>query len=290
MARALVCLAFFGFFALLYPRLVAPAIESVHEEVVDIAPPTLPSTANSEDAQKILTTDDKVMRFLEDCYKNYSKTVTTGYRTILTKQEWVQGSTKPNSLEVIEVDFREKPFSVYMKWKEGTFLVRRSLYVEGEHLDPQTKKSMMWVRPIFGWNRKVAVDSKLVKSSGRYTIDKFGVRWGLKRVLTTWRKRYKEGNLDAEFGKTVKLAEVGNRPCYRIHRKIPDHRPEHDGVLDVVLYVDVERKLQVGTVLKGIRGSNRDALIGKYFFNIVELNPPSNANGEPFSPKRLNSK
>ncbi len=293
MARALICVIFFAFFALLYPRLVVSDLKSVEEQAVDIPLPSVNTKEMSKDAQKMLTEDDKVMRFLEECYKSYPQVVTTGYKTILTKREWVDGQgTKPNPQEVIEVDFREKPFSVFLEWKKGFYRARRSLYVEGQNLDPRTKKSMMWTRTYNKWSwlelkLQLAVDSELVKASGRYTIDKFGVQWGLKRVLRTWRQRHKEGNLNAKFDKTVKLAEVGNRPCYRIYRKIPSDRPEEDGILEVILYVDVERKLQVGTILKGIRGNKTDALIGQYFFNIVELNPTYEEDDPRFSVARI---
>jgi outer membrane lipoprotein-sorting protein len=46
-------------------------------------------------------------------------------------------------------------------------------------------------------------------------------------------------------------------------------RPEDDGVTELIIYVDTETLLQVGTVLKGADGQ----LIAEYYFRDIRLNP-----------------
>ncbi len=54
--------------------------------------------------------------FLQNCMKLYDKNV-RGYQVILQKQERLQG--KLQNREIIEVAFREQPYSVSMRWLEG---------------------------------------------------------------------------------------------------------------------------------------------------------------------------
>src|SRR5436190_8787465 len=54
-----------------------------------------------------------------------------GYTLTMQKQESINGRLRPH--EVIEVAFRERPHSVFMRWLEGAGRAERALYVEGEN-------------------------------------------------------------------------------------------------------------------------------------------------------------
>src|SRR5437868_3339847 len=71
----------------------------------------LPSAAGME---RLARADP--VAFLEGCLKRYDREV-KGYTATMQKQERLRG--KLQRTEVIEVAFREKPFSVRMEWKQG---------------------------------------------------------------------------------------------------------------------------------------------------------------------------
>ncbi len=51
------------------------------------------------------------------------------YTAILYKQEWIDGKMKP--METIFMKFREKPFSVYMKWIKNPYKNQEVIFVKG---------------------------------------------------------------------------------------------------------------------------------------------------------------
>src|SRR4051794_12975925 len=87
--------------------------------------------------------------FLEAGLRRYQRTV-KGYSCTFQKQERLDG--KLQRTEVIEVYFREQPFSVYFGWLEGARLAERTLYVEGEN------DGMMLARPAAKLARMVVGD------------------------------------------------------------------------------------------------------------------------------------
>lgn len=261
MTRLLLCLPFFLFFALLYPR------PQVSEPAADPLPP--PQVARESPPLP----EKDILRFIEKSIERYDREV-TGYRTLLTKQERQNG--KLNRREVVEADFREKPFSVRMRWQQGGSLARAALYVQGEN------DNKILIRLAFFTVQK-SLDDPMVQSTGRYTIDQFGIRKGMERVLREWQDRREAGRLNLVYEGIEAVTKSGGRQCYKIHRlRTPE--PEEDGVSEVVLYYDVERWLQIGTILRGAQGE----LVGEYFFDIQELNPTF-APGD-FTRKRLEQK
>ena len=70
----------------------------------------------------------------------------------------------------------------------------------------------------------------------------------------------------------VPVPQVGGRLCYKFIRK-PYDPPEEEGANELILYVDVETLLQVGSELHDSNGS----LLAEYFFRDVQLNPTHDA-------------
>ena len=62
-----------------------------------------------------------------------------------------------------------------------------------------------------------------------------------------------------------------NRLCYKLRRFHPE-QPEDDGVTELIIYVDRENWLQVGSVLRDSQGQ----LIAEYYFTNLLLNPSLN--------------
>jgi hypothetical protein len=231
-------------FALLYAREQDPGPDSAPEE----AKPT--------ETNPMPFSDPRV--FLAECLKRYDKEI-QGYTCTLEKRERVAGTLRPR--EVVEAAFREKPFSVFMKWRVGASKAQAVLYVEGEN------DGKLLVRPpgLLSWLVVTkALDSPDVKSSGRYEITGFGLKIGTQRVLTAWKDAADRKALKVSYEGIYQLKTVNDRPCYKLHRTDFDH-PEEDGISDVVIYIDTQTWLQVGSILRDAEGK----LIGEYYFRDI---------------------
>jgi hypothetical protein len=209
------------------------------------------------------------LAFLESCLKHYDREV-RGYQAIMQKQERLQGRLQ--NKETIEVAFREQPYSVSLHWLQGARRADRVVYVAGEN------EGMMLAHPagVAGKLVKVVkrkVDSDEARESGRYTLDQFGFKKTLARVITSIQTAKKKGALHLEFQGQAKAIEAGQRVCFKIKRTYSE--PESDGTQELTLYVDRENYLPIGVVVKGKvdpATGNRE-LLGEYFYRDVRLNP-----------------
>jgi hypothetical protein len=219
----------------------------------------LPNEARLE---RLARTDP--VAFLEACLRRYDREV-KGYRATLQKRERLAG--KVQDLEVIDVAFREKPFSVLFDWREGAGRAQRTLYVQGQN---EGKLLVRPSRPLaFRLVGVVARDPEGpdARAAGRYPLPGFGIKIGIQRILAAWQAARAKGELHVEYLGQRRVPEAGNRLCY-VFRRCPYAKPEEDGITDLTMFVDVESWLQVGTILKG-----DDGLIGEYYFRDVRLNP-----------------
>jgi hypothetical protein len=198
--------------------------------------------------------------FLEACLLRYQREV-TGYTLTMRKQERLGGTVQ--RAEVVRVAFREKPFSVFLRWLEGARRAERALYVKGEN------DGQMLARPKFlPVVVSRPVDGEDARQAGRFPLDEFGLGKGLERTLAGWRDARAEGALHVEYRGEQKVEEAGGRTCY-VLRRTGYLRPENDGVTEQTVYIDKETWLQVGSVARGEDGQ----VIGAYFFRDVRLNP-----------------
>jgi hypothetical protein len=206
--------------------------------------------------------------FVEACLRRCGREV-KGYRCTLQKQERLGGKLQRS--EVMDVAFRENPFSVLLDWQEGARLAQRVLYVRGENGD------QLLVRPA-GWRGKLVSvvtrdpEGPEARESGRYPVPEFGIKVGTERTLAAWKAARKAGALHVEYLGEKKVPEAGDCVCY-VLRRTGYARPEEGGVTEATLYYDKETWLQVGSVLKGEEGK----LVGEYFFRDVRLNPAFDA-------------
>jgi hypothetical protein len=190
----------------------------------------------------------------------------------MRKRERVQGRLNPP--EKIDVCFREHPFSVFMRWEQGASKAERCLYVAGQNQGKMLcRPAGVIARALVGDVVQRDLDAPDVKDSGRFPITDFGLKRGMENTLFDWKAARRRGALHVEYLGIHEVQEIGDRPCYKL-RRTRYERPEYDGITGLILYIDRETWLQVGSVL-----TNKDgALIGEYFFSDVRLNPPLPAN------------
>ncbi len=240
------------------PRTATPSPVSALAEASDDGG-KLPS---DEQMTQLAKTDP--VAFLENCLRRCDREV-KGYHCVLRKQERLEGKLQPS--EEIAVDFREEPFSVLMDWKEGTRLAQRTMYVKGENGD------RMLVKPagllaLAGVVERDA-DSPDAKKSSRYPITEFGIKVGMERTLAAWKQAAKDKALHVEYLGEVKVKELGDRVCWKLHRTDYKGPEDIDGVTESTFYIDKETWLELGSTLKGADGEP----LADYFFKDVELNP-----------------
>lgn len=220
----------------------------------------LPTPAEME---KLARTD--ALAFLRACIRRYDQEV-RGYTTTLEKQEYLSGKVQPT--EVVEVAFRDDPFSVLMKWKTPPVgRADRALYVEGAN-DGMTlaRPAGRAARFLVGVVARES-DGPDARSAGRYPLPEFGLKKGTERTLAAWTAARKHGGLKYEFLGVRVIAEVGKKECYVLRRTCDP--PDEEGIVSVEVAFDTEHWLQVANVLTAERGRK----VGSYYFRDIVLNP-----------------
>jgi hypothetical protein len=207
---------------------------------------------------------DNPTEFLQKCLDRYASEV-HGYSCVLAKHELVAGKLRPR--EVVQAYFREQPFSVFMEWKKGEGKAQRVLYAKGEYDDKMVARPSGILGRLTGtWIKDV--DHPDAKAAGRYLITQFGINLGTERTLKSMLSAKAHNTLHVRYEGKFKVAETGNRLCYKLVRT-PYDPPEEQDLNELTIYIDVETWLQVGSVLKDTAGN----LIAEYFFRDIKLNP-----------------
>jgi hypothetical protein len=188
------------------------------------------------------------------------------YSGVMVKQERIKDKLKDT--EVIDFWFREKPYSVLMKWQSGSKLLRdasATLYVENEN----NNKVLIVPNAFKKLGKYVERDpeSDEVKAASRYGIREFSIRQGTERTWLAWKAAKEKGILFVEYEGIKPIAELDNRQCYVLKRTCKP--TEEDGIATVEIMVDTQTWLQLGSVLCNADGE----LIGRYFFTQLKINP-----------------
>ncbi len=204
------------------------------------------------------------VELLRQCLERYKKANVDGYTCTFVMHETVNGKEKKP--EVIECWFKEKPFSVFMHWKEGADRAAASLYVYGENNNKMCVRPEAKALKFVGWADRDP-DGDDAKASARYLITEFGLRCGTERTYKAWKALHENGvTLQVEYLGKQPIPELDGRECHIVKRYC--NTPEEEGMTDVTLYIDAETWFQTGSILMA-----GDKLIGKYFFKDIVLNP-----------------
>ena len=169
---------------------------------------------------------------LERCLENYEASY-RDYACTLVKQERINRRVCPE--QVIDVKFREAPYSVAMAWTPQT--ARRGdrvLFVEGKY------DGQMLVRPtgLLGalvGTVKRAPDGAEAMASTLRPVNRFGFGRSLESLLKVYRKAREMGDLKEEFGG---IADVDGRKTLVLIRYLPpkEDYPAHK----TLTYIDLE--------------------------------------------------
>lgn len=199
-----------------------------------------------------------------------------GYKCTMLKQERVQG--KLGKLEIIDVTFREDPFTVLMKWREGAGMASATLYAKGEN------NGKLKARTILGIQDSDP-NGFLARQSSRFSILDFGIYRGTLRTFNVWKAARDRGCLNVQYLGVRPVPELNGRMCHWIRRTVdppevdnfslndtevrsPKDHPK-DAIGQVTIMIDVETWLHLGSDIRHPDGS----LIATYYFRDLVLNP-----------------
>ncbi len=87
-------------------------------------------------------------------------------------------------------------------------------------------------------------------------VTDFGIEIGTEHTLESWEKAQAQNALHVEYLGEFKVKEAGGRACWSsIGPILRRRRTSTASVLDLMIYVDKETWLQVGSTLKGPTGN-----------------------------------
>jgi hypothetical protein len=254
-------LGVFGLSALGLYGLTRGYFESVPEHPQEPEPPVIDTTASlpaGDQLSSLARTDPP--GFLRACLLRYRKEV-QGYRATLQKQERLNGKLGP--WELLAVDFREQPFSVFLTWKSSPAgMADRALYVDGENGGKALARGK--ILHLVHHRDPYSADAT---NASRVALPEFGMAKGTERTLAAWEHAAARGTLRVEYLGILPVSEVGGVPCHILRRTCDP--PEEDGVVTTEMSFDVVHWLQVGNVLTGAGNEP----IAAYYFRDLVLNP-----------------
>lgn len=238
----------------------------------------------------------------------YQREVRGGVHCTIEIQERVRGEPKPPeapTVQVVDLSVRgdvpdpvtkATAIEVLMRWRSGA---KRVLFAEvaatlfSERPEPEGLggKFVTW-RP---GARAIKVSAPLppntaaARQESRYCVRDAGLYRTMLRTHEAWRARQLAGEFKYEYLGMRAVEKAGGRECHVIRRMCP--RVELDafelggtastdpkvvateGFTEVVIYLDRERWLQVGTETYRTEPDGTKIAVGTYYFRDVDLNP-----------------
>ena len=184
------------------------------------------------------------------------------YRCTFTKQERIDGTLHDE--QTIDVTFRNKPFSVGMKWVKNAPRGDRVLFIEGRY------GGKMLVRPS-GYLARKFVPTALRKPDGPDAmkstlrpVSRFGFRRSIQSLIDVYELAASRGELREEV---AGYAELDGRKTLVLHRYLPE-RPDYPAALTKI-YIDVD--YQVPVMVEGYGWADEE-FICRYRFSDLKFN------------------
>lgn len=182
------------------------------------------------------------------------------YTVTLHKQERIDGELKKP--QDISIWFKERPYSVLMKWDKNPLSVDKLLYVEN------SKNNKMIVHPtgVFSWIRSVKRNPRCeeVKKSSLRACDEFGFYRTMESLLEIYETAIENDNLEISY---LGRGKVFSRDCVTMEAVLPESKDYPCKRL--IMQFDTQYILPIGLVLYDCN----DNLVSKYFFSKIQLNP-----------------
>lgn len=247
------------------------------------------------------------VKMLSVCLTRYEREVRGGMRCTIEMQEQAKGTppqTGDPPVQVIDVcvrgdvpdaDTKKTAIEVVMKWRSGAKRVvgaevRGTLFSEKPEPDGLGDRFVTWRPTAFlKVSPPLPPNHESARKESRYCIRDAGLYRTMLRTHTAWKARQDAGELDYEYLGTEVVEKAGGRECHKIRRtcrgtetdafELGGEAPTDpkviaaEGFTEVVLYIDRERWLQVGSEVYRTEPDGTKVMVGTYFFRDVDLKP-----------------
>lgn len=225
--------------------------------------------APKEDSFATMAKSDPVAAFRE-ALKRYQSHV-DDYTCMFEKQERLAGRLTED--QVIQVKFREKPFSVNMLWVLNEDKARRVVYVEnrwtGKHgeemaaVEPAGSIARLFVRDVLR-----PIHGEEAQQASRKPIDQFGFANTLRRIISICELGAKNHDLNLRF--TGEGTQDG-QPTYMFERRLP-YTQEGGTYPDRLLVVHLDQQHLLPVSCYSYGDENKTLLLGKYVVKNARFN------------------
>lgn len=188
------------------------------------------------------------------------------YTAVFTKTELVKGKLIK---QVMDMKFRTKPFSVYLKYRSGDEAGRQAIFVEGRNDNRLSVKEvgLKGVVPL-----QLRLDSPMVMDENRYPVTHVGIANLLKTAISTWERENHIDGLqpDVKFFPNAKLGDVACQVVQVTEPKPHKELKYHIGRV----YFDKETKIPLRAECYGWprRAGDKPPLVEDYIYTNLKLN------------------
>ena len=231
------------------------------------APETTPESepvAKEETGKPAMTLAD-ALKFAEESRAAVKEV--KDYTAVFTKTELVKGRMIRQEMDM---KFRARPFSVYLKYRSEAEAGRQAIYVEGRNDNRLAVKEvgLKGVVPL-----QLKLDSALVMDENRYPVTHVGIANLLKTATSTWERESKMQGIQPEV-KFFPNAKLGDVPCQVV--QVTQPKPHKDLKYYIGrVYFDKETKLPIRAECYGWPRNPREKkppLVEDYIYSNLKLN------------------
>lgn len=159
------------------------------------------------------------------------------YTAVFTKREVVRGQMFASQMQM---KFRKKPFSVYLRFVNPEHTGREVLFVEGRNNGQMLAHEAGGIRSLVG---TVSVDpnGQMALAEARHPVTRIGIENLAQGVIAQWERETAYGECEVKYYNEAKL---GERPVLVIESSHPTRRKEFKYAL-TRLWLDKETRLPV---------------------------------------------
>jgi hypothetical protein len=166
--------------------------------------------------------------------------------------------------QVIDIKFRESPFSVMMYWVKNSDKAERVIFVKGENEDQAVVRPAGPLARLLVNSIRQSIDSPLARRASRRRIDQFGFANALMLSLKYYRHATDLGHKTSlSYGG---MREINGRSAIKLVRRLPNLPEYPDQTLEI--YLDKKWLLPTALVCRDEKGE----LLGRYTYTDVQIN------------------
>lgn len=221
------------------------------------------------------------LAFLRRCIDHYDQAI-SDYRCTFVVRERLRGALGPG--QVMRIVFRERPFSVDVRWVSGSVGAERVTYVAGRHV--RGDKELAYVKPsgVLGLLMPAGVMRHIhagdVAAAARRPIDEFGFRHTLALFVSACERAMGAAEYELVF---VGVERFDGHPCYVLERRLP-YAASAETFPDRLQRMYIDTDWLIPRACFAYSDDRGEHLLGSYIARDIEFNV--GVNEDAFNPSR----